>query len=422
MLNRVKKNLIIAAIAGTMCLTLPSFAIDSTISYVDINDLAYQDVEIVLDNNKILVPFKQLADVFEIKYTADRATKQIGFVTYDGKQGVINQNGVFVNDVPIWSEKPVFVASGIIEGVFNEAYLPAEIVSEIMGIQLDTDYENLVLNAKCDRDIAIIRNANPYEVEDDKSPKAYQDVITPKKSGPITLKTLGLRDNLQNDRTHMRYSSTDFGLTTFSNLFTQSIQGDFFGGKYRIEANEYSYKHEGFRFAGLTATYRNKFGAYEPSSGKKNEYYYELGKVRGISDKDAQMGTQIFGAQVWNYDNERVSPSKISGYVKPTSLVRLTVNDLEPVTLSTYAGYYNLKDVQLPNPVRKIKLEEINEDGTVELISEEKYSIYGNGVPLEHEMLKTAYAGVWGYQNRLFRDGANIYRGTNKKVTGGAEI
>lgn len=423
MLNRVKKNLIILAIAGALVWpALPCLAIDSTISYVDINGLAYQDIEIVIDKNKMLVPFKQLADVFEIKYKANRADKQIDFTTFDGKHGVINQNGVFVNDAPIWTSNIPFISSGIMEGVFNEAYLPAEIVSEIMGVQLDTDYENLTLIAQVDRDIAIIRNANPYDVEDDTIPKAHQDVVMPRKSGPITLKTIGLRDNLQNDRMHIKYYGTDSGTTTFANVFTQSAQGDFFGGKYRVEANEYSYKHQGFMFGGLTATYRNKFSVVEPSTGKQGEYFYELGKVRGISDEDAQIGTQIFGAQIWNYDNEKIAPNKINGYVKPTSLVRLTVNDLEPITLSTYAGYYTLKDVQLPNPVKKIKLEEINEDGSVELISEERYSIYGNEAPLEHEMRKTAYAGVWGYQNRLFRDGQNIYRGTNKKVTGGAEV
>ena len=170
-------------------------------------------------------------------------------------------------------------------------------------------------------------------------------------------------------------------------------------------------------FGGLSATYRNKFTLED--GGK--EYFYELGKVRGIIDEDAQLGTNIFGAQLWNYDNEKIRPQEIKGYVKPTSLVRLTVNDLEPVILNTYAGYYSLREVQLPNPVKNIKLEEINEDGTVELISDERYSIYGNQVPLEKEQRGTAYAGVWGYQNRLFRDGSNIYRGMSKKVTAGGE-
>ena len=63
----------------------------------------------------------------------------------------------------------------------------------------------------------------------------------------------------------------------------------------------------------------------------------------------------------------------------------------------------------------------INEDGTIEVVKEERRSIYGDNVPLALEGQASAYAGVWGYQNRLFREGANVYRGQNKKVTAGAE-
>ena len=420
MLNRAKKNLIILAMAGTlMCPALPSFAYESTISYVNINDLAYQDVEIVIDNNNILVPFKQLADLFEIKYEANRADKQISFTTIDGRHGMVTQQGVFIDDIPLTKQRPVFIMQGIMEGVINEAYIPSSAIEQIMGVKLDTDFETLTLNAKIDRDIPVLHTSNPYEIET--GPKAYQDVIAPKKSGKITLKTIGLRDNLQNDHMSMDYRIAKSSSTNFTNMMQQSINGDFLGGKYRIEATEYSYKNDFMFFGGVTGTYRNKFNINSKKTGDKKTFYYELGKVGGIIDEDAQLGTQIFGGQIWTYDNQKISPQKINGYVKPTSLVRLTVNDLEPVTLSTYAGYYTLRDVQLPNPVRKIKLEEINEDGTVELISEEKYSIFGNETPLEKEQRGTAYAGVWGYQNRLLREGSNIYRGNNKKVTGGAE-
>ena len=176
-------------------------------------------------------------------------------------------------------------------------------------------------------------------------------------------------------------------------MIQESINGDLFGGKYRIEASEYSYKNKGLLFGGLTGTYRNKFSISSVNNNSRSNIYYELGKVRGIVDEDAQVGTQIFGGQFWNYDYQKTAPGRLNGYVKPTSLVRVTVNDGEPITISTYAGYYTLKDVQLPNPVKKIKLEEINEDGTVELISEERYSLYGNDTPLAHEMYGTAYAG-----------------------------
>ena len=98
MLNRIK-YILIAVLTG-MCLCQPSFANDSTITYITVNDKFYEDVEIMIgDGAEILVPFKQLADLFDIHYTADRVNRIINFTTYDGQNGVINDKGVFINDL-----------------------------------------------------------------------------------------------------------------------------------------------------------------------------------------------------------------------------------------------------------------------------------------------------------------------------------
>lgn len=401
-----------------LLLALPAFALDSTISYITINGMAYQDVEIVLtEQAKILVPFKQLADLFNIQYTANRVDKYIGFKTFDGKEGVVNQNGVFVQDMPVSKQKTVFISQGIMDGVFNEAYITADAASAIMGIKLDTDYENLTISAEVTRDVPILHNLDNVLAAEDKGPHAYQDVVAPKKAGKITLNTIGLRSNMLNDNLAVKGTNYRTTNNTFSGSTQASLNGNIFGGKYRVEATEYHYRSDAFMFGGLTASYMNSIKDKETG---KDKYFYELGKVKGRSDVDASIGTNIMGAQVWNYNYRKERPQDLNGYVKPTSLVRLTVNDLEPMTLSTYAGYYTLRDVQLPNPVKSIKLEEINEDGTVELIKEEKYSIYGDR-PFALEQRGSVYAGVWGYQNRFFREGANIYRGNNKKVTAGAD-
>ncbi len=426
MLNRIKKNLITTLIACTLCVCQCScFALDSTVSFVSINDRAYRDVEIVIDKNKIYVPFKQLADLFNIPYQANRVDKKISFTTWDGKEGMVTQAGVFVEDRPITKKAPIFIMQGIMDGVFNEAYIEAGVIEQVMGVSLDANFEDLALYAKVERDIPILANAE--QIDDENTPKAYQDVVVPKKQGKITLKTIGLRSNMQSDNMSTKpLNDRTYINDTFTGSTQLSINGDFMNGQYRIEATEYNYRNKPFMFGGVTATYRNHF-TYKDYKNLKNpnaskrKYYYELGKVGGIIDDDAALGINLFGAQIWDYDNKRKRPDQLCGYVKPTSLVRLTVNDLEPVTLSTYAGYYSLKHVQLPNPVKRVKLEEINEDGTVELICDEKYSIFGNETPFEKESRVTAYAGVWGYQDRLFREGQNVYRGQNKKVTGGAE-
>ena len=413
MLDRIKKNLIIVAIG--LALTMPAFAVDSTISYISINDMAYQDVEIVLtEKNEILVPFKQLADIFNIRYNANRVDKIIAFKTLDGKDGIVSQKGVFVNDYAISNSPTTFVQQGIMDGVFNEAYITADTASKIFGAKIETNFNDLTIVAIVERDIPILHSSNVITAED-KGPKAYQDVVCPKKQGKITLNTIGLRSNIQND--NLKISGQNYSTIngTLSGSTQASINGNFFGGKYRVEATEYHYRSDAFMFGGLSATYKNSIKDKETG---KDKYFYELGKVRGVNDVDSNIGTNIFGAQVWNYDYEKTPPQQLNGYVKPTSLVRLTVNDLEPTLLNTYAGYYTLRDVQLPNPVKNIKLEEVNEDGTIELIKEERYSIFGER-PFEKEQRGTAYAGVWGYQNRFFREGANIYRGNNKKVTAG---
>lgn len=414
MLNRIKKNLILA-FAG-MLLALPVFALDSTVSYINVNNRAYQDVEIAItDKSEILLPFKQLADLFNIPYTANRVDKHISFKTWDGKEGMITQQGVFVQDAPVSKRKTEFLQQGIMDGVFNEAYITADAASKIFGAKFETNYEDLTLSAQVERDIPLLHTNNA--AAEDKGPKAYQDVVSPKKPGKITLNTVGLRSNLLSDSLTVKGQGYRTLNDTFSGSTQASINGNIYGGKYRIEATEYHYRSDAFMFGGITGAYKNSIKDKETG---KEKLWYELGKVKGRTDVDASIGTNIFGAQIWNYDYEKERPEKINGYVKPTSLVRLTVNDLEPVTLSTYAGYYTLKDVQLPNPVKSIKLEEVNEDGSVEIIREERYSIYGDK-PFEKEHRGSAYAGVWGYQNRFFREGGNIYRGNNKKVTAGID-
>lgn len=414
MLNRIKKNLILA-FAGMLC-ALPVFALDSTVSYINVNNRAYQDVEIAItEKAEILLPFKQLADLFNIQYTANRVDKHISFKTWDGKEGMITQQGVFVQDAPVSKRKTEFIQQGIMDGVFNEAYITADAASKIFGAKFETNYEDLTLSAQVDRDIPLLHTNNA--VAEDKGPKAYQDVVAPKKAGKITLNTIGLRSNLLSDSLTVKGQGYRTLNDTFSGSTQASINGNIYGGKYRIEATEYHYRSDAFMFGGITGAYKNSIKDKETG---KEKLWYELGKVKGRTDVDASIGTNIFGAQIWNYDYEKERPEKINGYVKPTSLVRLTVNDLEPVTLSTYAGYYTLKDVQLPNPVKSIKLEEVNEDGSVEIIREERYSIYGDK-PFEKEHRGSAYAGVWGYQNRFFREGGNIYRGNNKKVTAGID-
>ena len=416
MLNRIKYILIAAIISAS--LIKPALAAhDSTISYIAINDKVYEDVELLVsDSAQILVPFKQLANIFEIKYEANRVDRHITFITYDGFSGELNINGVFINGQKISSSAPIFIQQGIMDNVINEPYIKVEVAEKIFGIKLKTDYSTLTISANVDRKLQILQ-ASQSNLIDENTPIAYQDVELPKKAKVINLKKIGLQSNMINTDMTTKYRHYSSSADNYSGNTRLSITGDAFSGKYKIEANSYHHDNDAFLFGGLSATYMNNF----TSKKTGDKYYYELGRVKGFRDKDFMVGNNIFGAQIWNYDYDKTPVGKLSGYVKPTSLVQVTINDNEPVTLSTYAGYYTLKDMHISGDVRYIKIEEINEDGSIEIIREERRSIYGKDTPLALESQTSAYAGVWGYQNRLFREGSNIYRGRNKKVTAGVE-
>ena len=415
MLNRIKYILIAAIISAS--LIKPALAAhDSTISYIAINDKVYEDVELLVsDSAQILVPFKQLADIFEINYTANRVDKLITFTTYDGLNGEINTKGVFISEQKIPMSSPVFIQQGIMDNVINEAYIKAEIAEKIFGIKLSTDYSSLTISANVDRQIAVLSSSSKM-LTDENAPKAHQDIAIPKKGKVINLKKIGVQSNMMNTDMTTKWAHYSSSNDNFSGSTRLAATGDAFTGKYRVEATAFHYDSDSFMFGGMSASYLNNF------TNKKtgDKYFYELGKVRGFRDRDINVGTNIFGAQIWNYDYDKTPVQELSGYVKPTSLVRVTINDNEPVTLNTYAGYYTLKEMNITGDVRNVKIEEINEDGTIEVVKDERRSIYGNK-PLALESQASAYAGVWGYQNRLFREGANVYRGNNKKVTAGAQ-
>ena len=405
MLNRIKYILIAAIISAS--LIKPALAAnDSTISYININDKVYEDVELmVCDGAQILVPFKQLANIFEIHYSGNRVDKVIHFTTHDGQNGVINNRGVFINDQITQAKTPIFLQQGIMDNVMNEAFIDAASAERIFGIKLITDYSNITITAQVDRDLQILHVTDKF-IEDDGRPKAHPDVVLPKKAAKITLNRIGVRNNIINDNMSTR------GLNYHT--INDTVSGNTsLRGKYKVESNIYHHRQEAFMFGGVTATYMNNFKTKDG-----DRYWYELGRVEGRRDDDATVGTNIFGAQIWNYDYNKTPARELTGYVKPTSIVRVSINDAEPVELNTYSGYYALSEMKLPDKISRVKIEEVNEDGTVEVIKEEQYSIYGDR-PLALEGRGSAYAGVWGYQNRLFREGSNIYRGNNKKVTAG---
>lgn len=151
--------------------------------------------------------------------------------------------------------------------------------------------------------------------------------------------------------------------------------------------------------------YRNKLKNLE----------YEIGKVRGIKDENYTIGNQMLGFQVSNYEFEEKPYREINGFVEKDSLVKLYVNNKEETMLSTYDGYYSLKDIFLNKEPKTIKLEEVRSDGTTKIIYEKEYNKYKN-MPKKDQHKQSVLFGVTGYNNKLFNTNGYIYEMNTKKL------
>lgn len=146
------------------------------------------------------------------------------------------------------------------------------------------------------------------------------------------------------------------------------MKGKAYGGDLSLDLNTYNYKGELFSFGGLGFNYHNNYKGID----------YELGRVRGIKEKDNTIANQMLGFQLGNYETRKKSYRDINGYVSKDSLAKVFVDDKEFSTISTYDGYYSLSNLYLNKNPKAIRIEELKPDGSTKKVYEKKYPKYEN--------------------------------------------
>lgn len=141
---------------------------------------------------------------------------------------------------------------------------------------------------------------------------------------------------------------------------------------------------------------------------------YVLGKADPWKFADRSLGSDIIGVQLKNHvESITRSYRDIDGYVAITSTVKVYVNDDFEKELSTYGGYYSLKNLYYGNgEVKKVKIDEVLADGITKEISVQKFDDNQNqqNVPKNDFII-----GVTGMQNRLWANNGYIYQTQTKK-------
>lgn len=403
-------------ISGSIFLTNPVFAAQQNqnlITYINLNEKALYDVEIILTKDeKILLPFKQLSEIFEVEVKTNHATKEIDFKTSDGKTGKVGKNYIIFDNKKISSNKNVYQKQGLMDEIKDEIFCNAKDLSIIFDSEIHEDKNDLSILANTERDLILLKGAETENPENDtKKIKAYKNVISPEKNKKIQFDSILLNNNTMSD-TISQYLVSGTTKNMFFNNNTQVIlKGKAFNGDLNVDMNAYNYKGELFSFGGLGFKYKNKYKNLE----------YEIGRVRGIKEELYTIGNQMLGLQISNYEFKPKTYRELNGKVSDNSLVKVITDEKEETLLSTYDGYYSLHDLYLSKEPKSIKLEEVKADGTSETIYETKYPKYKN-MPEEKQAKYTFLAGVTGYNNKLFNTNGYIYEMNTKKFLLGSQF
>lgn len=390
---------------------MPCIAAEKTIiSYINLNDTAYYDVEILLINSeKILLPFKQLSEIFEVKVKTNHSTKEIDFETSDGKKGRVGKNYIQYNGKKISHEKNYYLKAGIMEEVKDEIFCNEKDLSLIFDAKIQTDKNDLSLKANTDKALTLLRSSIENDDEYTTAIKAYSNVVAPDKERKILFNSISLNNNTMSD-TITNYFLNDSQKNIFFNNNTQIlIKGKVYDGDLNIDLNTYNYKGELFSFGGLGFNYHNTYKGID----------YELGRVEGIKEDDYTIANQMLGFQFENYQKNK-SYRALNGYVSKDSLIKVFVDDKEFTTLPTYDGYYSLSNLYLNSKPKSIKIQELKSDGTTQNVYEKIYPKYEN-MPHKNQKKYTAFAGVTGYNNKLFNSNGYIYEMNTKKFLSGVQ-
>lgn len=402
----MKKFLMLILISFVFITPAFSKNFETTVSTVGVNNVDFYDIELLIKSNgKILIPFKQISELFEIKPVTNHSTHDIIF-EYNGKKGKISTNGIIFDGKNISNKQNIYLKKGLMAEVKDEIFCSAEDLEKILKTKIETDEDNLSISVHIDKEMPVpSKNTTKEEFKI----RAFHNIYAPNENKKFELNSIGLNNNTLSDSISqymMGHSQKNF---FFNNNTQILLGGKVYDGDYTIDMNTYNYKGELFSFGGLGFNYKNKFKNYE----------YEIGKPKGIIEKNYNAGTQLLGTQIRNYTPKKENYRDLNGYVDKTSVVKVFFDDEAVKTLSTYDGYYSLNEIFVNKEPKKIKIVELKSDNSEQTILEKTFT---NPDELKKgEKHYDIILGASGYNNRLFTQNNYIYELNTKKAVAGIQ-
>lgn len=392
---------LLALIFTYFCLFQSTLSAENLITDLVINNSDSKEIEVLAENNQIYVPCKYFLGLFEVNYKENHLEKSLS-----AKSLEIKNNQIYINGEKQRS-KVFFVKNGI-SGLKDEYFVRPEILAKLLNQDINANEAEMVVYLNSDKfKVTEENNDKGFDVfsheKRDFSPKAYSEVESPLKSGWITLDTVTFNNNLMSDSYSQIYKETQSKNVMFNNNMTMNLKGKLNSGEYSIDMGTNSYSTDLLSFSGISPKYKNTYKKFD----------YVLAKVDPWEFGKTSINSDILGLQIKDHVENLSSYSQLSGFVAPTSTVKVYVNDDFEKQLSTYDGEYSLSDISYSKPIFKIRVEELCADGSKKdvLIKEFKEGKISKNLPKRDLIL-----GFSGLQKRLWANNGTIYNSNTKKA------
>lgn len=381
-----------------------ALAFENIVSSLVIDSAEEREIEVVMDKDKMYLPCKYILKFFGISYTESHAEKSLSFKNVLVKGWTLSIDGKK-------QTCPVFFVKTGITGISNEYFISADVLSKILEKNITSNSNQLLvaIKTKSDTEVATKKYENPFlKIDTTQKPQAYDEITLPIQTGTVSLDSIGFTENMMSDSYSQLYIESQSKNCTMMNNMQVKLAGKLYSGKYKLDLGTNSYSNNLFSFSGISPQYKNQYKNFD----------YLIGTPDVWDFADSPISTEILGFQVKDHIEPQKDYKSIDGYVCPTSTIKVHINNDFEQEISTYGGYYTLKNICYGKPVRRVKIDEILADGTKkEVLTKEYKGDEGKkSVPAKDFIL-----GVSGLQNRLWANNGYIYQTLTKKLVLGGK-
>lgn len=379
---------------------LGSFAAESIVSSLIIDNAEEQEIDVVMDKDKMYLPCKYILNYLAIPFKESHAEKSLIF-----ENVVIKNNSIFIDKVN--QKQPAFFVKTGVAGLQNEFFISAEELAKITGKNITANSQELLAYLKTKDDVEVVaKNENPFLIQNRvEKTQAYDEVALPIQKGFLSLDTIAFNNNIYSDSYSQIYKDNQSKQCSFNSNIQVTLAGKLNSGDYKLGLGTNSYSKNLFSFSGITPQYKNRF----------KDFDYLIGKPDDWELPDNSINFDIMGLQLKDHIEKNVSFQDIKGKVASTSTVKVYINDDYEQELSTYGGYYSLKNVYYSKPIEKVRINELLADGTEKQVLKKDYTDENKKMIPKRDII----LGISGLQDRLWANNGIIYQTLTKKFVAG---